>query len=135
MAQIESPANLDRWPDPACRLVTLILVRCGLRISSARTLTFGCLLYDGHGAPYLRYFNTKIRREAAVPIDEELEAGIHARQRRVLQRWPDGSPYLFPGPTPIRRARPRWATAPTAAGCGTGSGPAMSTTNTAGQSI
>ena len=98
MAQIESPANLDRWPDPACRLVTLILIRGGLRISSARTLAFDCLIHDGQGAPYLRYFNTKMRREAAIPIDEELEAGIRAQQDRVLRRWPDGSPYLFPRP-------------------------------------
>ncbi|MGH4007715.1 MAG: tyrosine-type recombinase/integrase [Pseudonocardiaceae bacterium] len=98
MAQIESPANLDRWPDPACRLVTLILVRGGLRISSARTLAFDCLIHDGQGAPYLRYFNTKMRREAAIPIDEELEAGIRAQQDRVLRRWPDSSPYLFPRP-------------------------------------
>ncbi len=96
MTQVESPANLDRWPDPAGRLVTLILIRCGLRISSARTLAFDCLLRDGHGAPYLRYVNTKMRREAAVPIDEELEAEIRAQQRRVLRRWPEGSPYLFP---------------------------------------
>ena len=75
MAQIEAPANLDRWPNPAGRLVTLILTRCGLRISSALALGFDCLLHDGQGAPYLRYFNTKMRREAAVPIDEELEAG------------------------------------------------------------
>ena len=98
MTQIELPANLDRWPDPACRLVTLILIRCGLRISSARTLAFDCLLHDGQGAPYLRYVNTKMRREAAVPIDEEIEADIRAQQRRVLQRWPAGSPYLFPRP-------------------------------------
>ena len=35
MTQVESPANLDRWPNPAGRLVTLILIRCGLRVSSA----------------------------------------------------------------------------------------------------
>ncbi|MCA1706042.1 MAG: site-specific integrase [Actinobacteria bacterium] len=98
MAQVESLANLDRWPDPACRLVTLILVRGGLRISSARTLAFDCVVHDGQGAPYLRYFNTKMRREAAVPIDEEIEAGIRAQQQRVLERWPGGSAYLFPRP-------------------------------------
>jgi integrase len=98
MAQVESPDNLARWPDPAGRVVTLILIRCGLRISSALALEFDCLLHDGQGAPYLRYFNTKMKREAAVPIDEELEADIVAQQRRVLQRWPDGSPHLFPRP-------------------------------------
>ena len=38
MAQVEHPANLDRWDNPACRLVTVILIRCGLRVSDACTL-------------------------------------------------------------------------------------------------
>jgi integrase len=96
MAQVEAPANLDRWPSPAGRLITLILTRCGLRISSALALGFDCLLHDGQGAPYLRYFNTKMRREAAVPIDEELEAAIRDQQRRVLDQWPDATTCLFP---------------------------------------
>ena len=29
MAQIEAPASLDRWDDPARRLITLILIRAG----------------------------------------------------------------------------------------------------------
>jgi integrase len=99
MAQIEQPANLDRWPYPEGRLITLILIRCGLRLASACTLRFDCLVHDGQGAPYLRYVNTKMEREAAVPIDEELEAEIGAQQRRVLDRWPDGSPYLLPRQT------------------------------------
>lgn len=98
MTQIEAPANLDRWPNAAGRLVTLILTRCGLRISSALALGFDCLLHDGQGAPYLRYFNTKMRREAAVPIDEELQAAIRDQQRRVLDQWPDGTTCLFPRP-------------------------------------
>jgi integrase len=96
MTQIESPANLDRWTDPSARLVTLILTRCGLRVSSALSLAFDCVVHDGQGAPYLRYFNTKMKREAAVPIDEELEAAIGEQQRRILERWPDGTPLLFP---------------------------------------
>jgi site-specific recombinase XerD len=99
MTQVESAANLDRWPNPAGRLVTVILTRCGLRISSALTLDFDCLLHDGQEAPYLRYFNTKMKREAAVPIDEDLRAAIHEQQRRVLDRWPDSSTTcLFPRP-------------------------------------
>src|SRR5260370_15067607 len=98
MTQIEAPANLDRWPSPAGRLVTLILTRCGLRISSALALGFDCLLHDGQGAPYLRYFNTKMRREAAVPIDEDLEAAIRDQQRQVLDQCPEGTACLFPRP-------------------------------------
>lgn len=98
MTQIEAPASLDRWPSPAGRLVTLVLTRCGLRISSALALGFDCLLHDGQGAPYLRYFNTKMRREAAVPIDEELEAAIRDQQRQILDQWPEGTTCLFPRP-------------------------------------
>lgn len=71
-------------------------MRCGLRVSSALSLAFDCVVHDGHGARYLRYINTKMKREAAVPIDEELEAAIGEQQHRILQRWPDGAPLLFP---------------------------------------
>ncbi|MGI9008001.1 MAG: tyrosine-type recombinase/integrase [Streptosporangiaceae bacterium] len=97
MAQVEAPASLDRWSTPQGRLVTIILIRCGLRATDACALAFDCILRDGQGAPYLRYFNHKMRREAAVPIDEELEAEICAQQRRVAGRWPGQHPHLFPG--------------------------------------
>jgi integrase len=99
MAQVEAPANLDRWPHPEGRLITLILIRCGLRASDACTLAFDCLLHDGQDAPYLHYLNHKMKRQAAVPIDDELEAEIRAQQHRVTERWPDGCPHLFPKPT------------------------------------
>jgi integrase len=99
MTQVESEDNLGRWSNPAARLITLILVRCGLRVSSALTLDFDCLAHDAQNAPYLRYFNTKMKREAAVPIDEELQDAIRDQQRRVLARWPQGTPCLFPRPT------------------------------------
>ena len=35
MAQVEQPANLDRWRNPEGRLLTLILMRCGLRVGDA----------------------------------------------------------------------------------------------------
>ena len=39
-----------------------------------------------------------MKREALVPIDEEVEADDRRQQQRVLERWPDGSPVLFPRP-------------------------------------
>jgi integrase len=98
MAQVESPANLDRWGNPAYRLITVILIRCGLRISSAAGLSWDCVVTDADGAPYLRYYNTKMKREALVPIDDELRAMISAQHDRVRLRWPDGTPVLFPRP-------------------------------------
>ena len=99
MAQVEAPANLDRWPNPEGRLITIILIRCGLRATDACTLAFDCLLHDGQQAAYLRYFNNKMRREAAVPIDEELERQIRAQQQRVPRAGPSTHPHLFPAVT------------------------------------
>jgi len=99
MAQVENPAALARQDNPAYRLITIILMRCGLRISDATGLSFDCLVRDADGAPYLRYYNRKMKREALVPIDEELQALIGDQQNRARERWPDGTPVLFPRPT------------------------------------
>jgi integrase len=99
MAQVEHPGNLARCQDPVVRLITIILIRCGLRAGDALALPRqGCIARDGDGAPYLRYYNHKMKREALVPIDEELQGLIGEQQQRVLARWADGScPHLFPG--------------------------------------
>ena len=99
MAQVEDPANLARQANPAYRLITIILMRCGLRASDAAGLPFDCVVRDADGAPYLRYYNRKMKREALVPVDEELEALIGSQQDRARERWPGGTPVLFPRPT------------------------------------
>lgn len=99
MAQVEHPANLDRWASPAYRLITLILIRAGLRITDALQLSRDCIVADAEGAPYLRYFNHKMKREALVPIDEELHALIAAQQARISHGPSAPAPVLFPRPT------------------------------------
>jgi integrase len=96
MAQVENPASLSLWGDPMRHLITLILIRCGLRISDAVKLPRDCLVHDANTAPYLRYYNHKMKREALVPIDEELQRLITGQQRRTLARWPGGPAILFP---------------------------------------
>ncbi|MGB7981657.1 MAG: tyrosine-type recombinase/integrase [Candidatus Nanopelagicales bacterium] len=115
MAQIEHPDNLAKWPNPAYRLVTLILIRAGLRVSDALTLTRDAVTHDAQGAPYLRYYNHKMKREALVPIDEELHALITDQQAAVAKDHP-AADVLFPRPTknpdgraPIRAATYRGA--------------------------
>ena len=98
MAQAEDPANLDRWASPAYRLITVILIRCGLRVSSAAGLAWDCVVTDPGGAPYLRYYNTKMKREALVPVDGEVQSMISAQQQNNRERWPAGTPVLFPRP-------------------------------------
>jgi integrase len=97
MAQVEQPGNLARETNPAYRLVTLILIRCGLRVSDALKLPFDCTVTDDSGAPYLRYFNHKMKREALVPVDDELLELIRGQQQRTLDRYPSGI-VLFPRP-------------------------------------
>ncbi|WP_306193052.1 hypothetical protein [Streptomyces sp. MK5] len=50
MAQVEQPANLERWHAPDGRALTLILMRCGLRVGDACHLTFDWPPADPHGS-------------------------------------------------------------------------------------
>ena len=106
MAQVEHPANLDRWGNPAYRLITIILIRCGLRVSDATTAALDCVVTDADGAPYLRYLNHKMKREALVPIDEELAGLIAEQQQRILRTLARRHPGLFPGPHEEPRRHP-----------------------------
>ncbi len=120
MAQLERPDNLDRWNIPAYQLATLILMRCGLRITDALGLPGDCIVRDANGAPYLRYYNHKMKREALVPVDEELERAIGEHRQHLRTRWPEATPRLFPkltdnpgGQRPVgedayRKALHRW---------------------------
>lgn len=58
-----------------------------------------CVVTDTDGAPYLCYFNHKMKRESLVPIDEELRDLLGHQRQRNTQRWPTGTPGLFPRPT------------------------------------
>ncbi len=98
MAQVEHQNNLDRWDNPAYRLVTLVLIRAGLRVTDALRLEHDCLVTDAAGAPYLRYLNHKMKRQALVPIDEQLRELIGAQQRHVDDAFTK-PPWLFPRPT------------------------------------
>lgn len=99
MTQLEHDGNLDQWNNPTFRLITVILMRCGLRISDATRLGSDCVLTDTDDAPYLKYFNHKMKREALVPIDEELRGMLDQQRQRNNQRWPGGPRWLFPRPT------------------------------------
>ena len=99
MSQLEQPANLDRFDNPSYRLITVILMHCGLRVTDALRLRSDCVTPDTDGAPYLRYFNHKMHRDALVPIDTELADAIGHQRRRNTDHWPGGTQILFPRPT------------------------------------
>jgi integrase len=89
MNQLESADNLARLADPRIRLLVEMLIRTGLRVGDATRLALDCLIRDHQGAVYLRYRNHKMRRDAVVPIDDELTTMIEAQQIRARQRFPD----------------------------------------------
>jgi integrase len=95
MAQLENPTNLAKLTDPRIRLLTEVLIRTGLRIGDATRLGLDCLVRDRQQAPYLRYRNHKMRREALVPIDDELANWLIAQQQRVRDEYPLAT-VLFP---------------------------------------
>jgi integrase len=99
MTQLETPVNLDRFDSPSYRLITVILMHCGLRVTDALRLRADCVTTDTDHAPYLRYFNHKMHRDALVPIDTELAAAIGAQRHRNLDRWPTDTTILFPRPS------------------------------------
>lgn len=97
MAQIEDPAAQAKLAQPY-RLILQVLIRTGLRINDALRVELDCVVRDAQQAPYLRYNNHKMRREAFVPIDDELAAAIREQQDIVLTQWP-GATYLMPPST------------------------------------
>ena len=71
-------------------------MRCGLRVTDALRLRSDCVVTDSDGAPYLRYFNHKMHRDALVPIDSNSRRD---RTAPATHTWPAGTPILFPRPT------------------------------------
>ncbi|WNV83144.1 tyrosine-type recombinase/integrase [Umezawaea sp. Da 62-37] len=98
MRQMEAPANLALFPSDDGRLILKILMNCGLRLKDARKLPIDCIVRDESGAPYLAWLNYKMRgRMAFFPISEDLATDITEQQRRVAERFPQGSAWLSPG--------------------------------------
>ena len=86
-------------------MITVILMHCGLRVTDALRLRSDCVTTDTDGAPYLRYFNHKMHRDARVPVDTELADAIGQQRQRTFDRWPAGTAILFPRPQQEHRRR------------------------------
>ena len=97
MAQLESDAALAQIPLTTTRHLVVVLIETGLRGGDACALAFNPVLDDSVGWPCLRFEATKVRAEQLIPLSAKAAAAIHAQQTHVLQQWPGGSPWLFPG--------------------------------------
>jgi site-specific recombinase XerD len=95
MAQLESAGNLDKLTDRRWRLLFPLLMETGLRLNDALHLPLDCVVFDRHQAPYLRYHNRKMKREALVPISVEMAAMI-AQQAQWVRHEYSPRAVLFP---------------------------------------
>ena len=60
-------------------------------------LTFKPMIDDSAGWPCLRFENRKIGTEQLIPLSAKAAETIRAQQLHVRSRWPNGTPWLFPG--------------------------------------
>lgn len=95
MAQLEAETNLAQL-DPTTRNLVVLLIEAGLRAGDACTLAFDPLVPDSVGWPCLRFYNSKVGLQQVVPLSVKGVAAVRAQQDVVRQRWPAGSPWLFP---------------------------------------
>lgn len=96
MRQIEAPESIARLPDQSSRTAVSLLIKTGLRMVDATRLPFDPIVHDAAGAPVLLYYNHKLKRDAAMPIDDVLLGLIGAQQEALKARYPHGTAWLFP---------------------------------------
>lgn len=97
MAQLESDDRLAALAGDGTRAIVLLLMRTGIRIGDLIRLPFDPLSHDPAGAPYLDFHVHKLRKDHRLPLDERAAQAIREQQEYVRSRWPEGSPWLFPG--------------------------------------
>ncbi len=82
--------------DSAILRMLLILEECGMRISELCTMPLNCLMQDATGDWFLRYYQSKMKKEHSIPISREVVAVIQEQQQVVRVRWETAVSYLFP---------------------------------------
>jgi integrase len=96
MGQLETEQALDRLPDLTTRTAVVILIETGPRSVDCLRLPYDPITVDEAGAPYLRFFNHKLSREAIIPISEQLTDQIRRQQHDLTTRFGTAPPLLLP---------------------------------------
>jgi len=95
MGQLETDAALDQLPDLTTATAVRILIETGLRSVDCLRLAFDPITVDQAGAPYLKYFNHKLSREAIIPISQRLTEQIRRQQEDLTERFGTAAPLLL----------------------------------------
>jgi len=97
MAQLETDTSLAQLPSPTARHLVVVMIETGLRIGDTCTLEFNPIIDDSAGGPCLAFHNLKIRADQLIPLSAKAANAIRTQQAHDRSRWPDGTPWLFPG--------------------------------------
>jgi integrase len=90
MQVIEAPGSIEMLPRADYRLIARLHIETGLRNVDIRNLVHGRFLSrDAQGHPYLLWYNHKLRRDAATPVNESLAADLSDHARTVAMRYPN----------------------------------------------
>jgi integrase len=96
MGQLEREETLDRLPDLTTRTAVVILIQTGLRSVDCLRLPFDPITTDEAGAPYLRFYNHKLSKDAIIPISDRLVAQIRRQQQDLRERFRTPPSILLP---------------------------------------
>ena len=90
MRAIEAPGALEMISRHEYRLITRLHIETGMRSADIRHLVhWRFLSRDGAGKPYLLFYNSKIGRDAVVPIGEDLAKELIGWADVVRSRYSD----------------------------------------------
>jgi len=97
-AQWIDPHNLAMLGNELHRTVVMLLAYTGFRVSSVMTLRRDARVIGSDGHPYLRYWNIKAKRQAALPIPPVLSEQLDRHEAFLRERYPVGTDWLIPSP-------------------------------------
>jgi integrase len=95
---IQMREHLDDLPTVILRMLVVNLA-CGMRIGELCTLSHGCISQDSKGQWTLFCYQSKLKKEHAIPIvDNDIIATMQAQQEAVAVCTGPGPTFLFPHP-------------------------------------
>ena len=112
------PAVLKRLNEPGAlellrqdeRAAVLVLMDCGLRARDTARLRIDVVITGSDGAPYLRYWNHKRRREAVVPLSDRAAEAIAVQRAVGARAFPASASGCSRGCWPTVADSGRWTT-------------------------
>jgi integrase len=85
---------LNGLPSPIKRLI-LVLQETGMRISEISVLPWDCLLQDAEGDWWLKYYQSKMRKEHSIAISRITAGIILEQQQYIRENLGSNFSYLF----------------------------------------